>query len=145
MAYIIEAPLEVLRLIINLYKGGGLVKRKYFFVVMVIAALMALPLFMCKKEPAVESTRDTDYVTITKVMKDAQMASVTMSHVKHEQAGVECVVCHHKEGNDDRIKICSKCHMGEGTDKLMHNLCVNCHKEKKKGPADCTACHKQKQ
>jgi hypothetical protein len=120
------------------------VKSKYLFVSLIIFVFAAFPLIMCKQEPKLEGTRDTNLVTISKVNKDAQMGAVTMTHVKHEDAGVKCIVCHHKEHNDDRIKICSKCHLGEGADELMHNLCVNCHKEKKKGPTDCTACHKEK-
>ena len=118
-----------------------MVKGKYFLVILLIGIFAGLPI-LCKQEPQLESTKNTDLVTISKINKDAQLGAVTLPHVKHEKAGVKCVVCHHKKNNDDRIKICARCH-GEGADELMHNLCVNCHKEKKKGPTDCTACHRE--
>ncbi len=119
-------------------------KGKYLLGIFLITVFAGIPLMLCKQEPQLETTKDTNLVIISKVNKDAQLGAVTMPHVKHENAGIKCVDCHHKKNNDDRIKICSKCHQGEGADELMHNLCVNCHKVKKKGPTDCTACHKEK-
>jgi len=69
------------------------------------------------------------------------IASVKMSHKAHEQAGVQCIVCHHKKGNDDRIKECAQCHKGSQGEKLMHDFCIACHVEKAKGPSMCQDCH----
>jgi len=69
------------------------------------------------------------------------IASVKMSHKVHEQAGVQCIVCHHKKGNDDRVKECAQCHKGSQGERVMHDFCITCHVEKAKGPAMCQDCH----
>lgn len=94
---------------------------------------------------------DTDEVTITKVtafgtQKDGtpykgQVGAVVMSHKVHEEAGLSCEDCHHKKGNDARVKHCAKCHNGEAGYKTMHGLCVDCHIAKGKGPQKCMGCH----
>lgn len=70
-----------------------------------------------------------------------EMDPVAMPHNKHEKAGIKCVICHHKEGNDDRIKQCAVCHKGAAGEDTIHNLCINCHAQAKEGPTLCNQCH----
>jgi hypothetical protein len=71
------------------------------------------------------------------VLKGATQPSVTFDHKKHQGQG--CKKCH-GEGAPGKIEL--------PKDKA-HALCVDCHKEKTKGPQDakdakgCTACHKK--
>jgi len=102
-----------------------------------------------------EDLIDVDIVTITDVnafvtqddlkngiTRTEDLATpVKMSHQKHERAGVQCIVCHHKKGNDDRIKQCAQCHRGEAGLDTMHAMCIGCHEEKQQGPQDCAQCH----
>jgi len=101
----------------------------------------------------------TDVVTVTDVNKFITekdklaglsatmnaMDPVAMPHKKHEDAGIKCVICHHKNGNDDRIKQCAECHKGATGEDTIHNLCINCHAQSKKGPVLCNECHIAKQ
>ena len=67
-------------------------------------------------------------------LKGATQAPVTFDHKKHQGQG--CKKCH-GEGAPGKIEL--------NKDKA-HALCIDCHKEKAKGPADakaCTACHKK--
>jgi hypothetical protein len=100
----------------------------------------------------------TDVVTITDINKfitDADIKAgvkrtnnyvspVRMSHQKHESRKIECKLCHHKNGNDDRIKQCAACHKGKAGDTTMHEFCIGCHvKDKsKEAPTMCQDCHK---
>lgn len=106
---------------------------------MIVVAVTALPFISCKK-----GTGPKGETTITKINKSSEMGAVKMSHDKHEFADVKCIECHHKEGNDSRIKICGSkdCHTGEGAEDTIHDLCINCHKERKSGPTGCDGCHK---
>ena len=116
-------------------------KRQKFLLFLVLLLFISVSFILCKKEIP-EGAKSTDIVLISKV--NNTMDAVKIPHIKHQEAEVKCVVCHHKNENDDRIKNCSKCHKGKGADETMHNLCVNCHKERNKGPKDCTDCHKEK-
>ncbi|WP_321371429.1 cytochrome c3 family protein [uncultured Desulfuromusa sp.] len=69
-----------------------------------------------------------------------KMGTVTFNHVEH-QGRADCATCHH---TGDYAQ-CKSCH---GIDKnapkskdAFHNLCKDCHKEMKKGPAKCKECH----
>lgn len=76
------------------------------------------------------------------VVKTADYVSpVKLSHRKHERAGVDCFTCHHKKGNDDRIKECARCHKGERGEEQLHNFCITCHSQRAKGPVMCQDCH----
>lgn len=70
----------------------------------------------------------------------AQMPAVRLSHFKHEDAGVECIVCHHKHDNPSRLKKCNYCHKGIRGVEDMHEYCIGCH-ENRGGPEDCESCH----
>ena len=91
-----------------------------------------------------------------------------LSHKKHAtDFQISCTDCHHvyqngqnvwKEG--DAAQKCEVCHTVIKTGKALkdappeeqklslynafHNNCVNCHKEKAKGPAKCLECHPKK-
>ncbi len=109
----------------------------------------------CKEGTTAINPSPTDVVTVTDINKfitdedikagvvktNNYVSAVKMSHWKHEREGVQCTVCHHKNGNDDRIKQCAACHKGKTGDETMHNLCINCHVEKKEGPTMCQDCH----
>ena len=93
---------------------------------------------------SVEKPAFTDIVKIRKITSAKKMGQVTMSHKKHTAMKIKCSDCHHKKDNEKNIKDCTKCHLDKkGDDKVMHKLCVECHKKQKKGPAKCLECHKK--
>ena len=76
---------------------------------------------------------------VEKTMKS--ITRVTFSHQRHEKAQITCEQCHHKHSNEEKIKICAYCHKGIAGAETVHNNCIGCHKEMKKGPATCDTCH----
>ena len=124
-----------------------------------VLAIIFLPLIFlsCNEGTVSINPSPTDVVTVTDINKfitrddelkgikktNGLIAPVRISHKIHEDEGVQCVTCHHKKGNDDRIKQCAYCHKGVRGDETIHNLCINCHLSKKKGPAMCQECHKE--
>jgi hypothetical protein len=134
------------------------VNKKTFVLMSFLALISFLFIYSaCNKGTTSINQSPTDYVTITDInsrITDADvkagvqktnnyMSPVKMSHKKHENSGVQCFTCHHKKGNDDRIKQCAACHKGKKADATMHNICMNCHLEKKLGPVMCQDCHKE--
>jgi hypothetical protein len=116
--------------------------------------LFALVLTACESDPWIHTGNpvDTDKVVITKVTAygvqedgvspyKGQIGAASMSHRVHEKQGLTCIDCHHKNGNDDRIKQCAKCHNGQAGYETMHGLCVDCHITKRRGPEKCMECH----
>jgi hypothetical protein len=109
--------------------------------------------FACEIDPWTQrgNSVDTDIVTIKKitaygnpldgVQYKGNVGAVKMSHSLHEQHGVTCNDCHHKDNNDARIKECARCHTGDKGFNAMHGLCVDCHISKNKGPQKCMECH----
>ncbi|MHB0970295.1 MAG: cytochrome c3 family protein [Thermoanaerobaculia bacterium] len=88
---------------------------------------------------------------------------VVFAHEKHQQLVKSCDTCHHMnkgltaEDKDAEAKVqkCATCHLDPKdaapsmremsmTKNPFHILCVNCHKEQKKGPTTCTTCHVKK-
>lgn len=117
---------------------------KYILTLFVVLYFMVLPSTSCKQGTESVDKDSTDLVVITKLYKNNEMPPVKMSHQKHEDADVKCITCHHKDNNDDRIKVCSKCHMKKGSEDVLHDdLCIGCHEDMKRGPTDCEACHKE--
>lgn len=133
-------------------------KSKRFSVIGAIAALMCALIAVlpsCKEGTTAINQSPTDVVTITDINKfitdddlkagvvktNNYVSPVQMSHWEHEKKGVRCETCHHKKGNDGRIKQCAACHKGKAGDETMHNLCINCHVAKKEGPSMCQDCH----
>lgn len=65
------------------------------------------------------------------------------------KSGVGDVTFNHKIHGEKTD--CKTCHGGGilskpalGSEEQAHNLCLNCHKEKKAGPTECSDCHKKK-
>lgn len=127
---------------------------KIFKLFPVLVCLLALVMPACDSDPWISRGNpvDTDEVVITKVTAfgtqadgvspyKGQVGAVTMSHKVHEEQGMECFDCHHKNDNDARIKKCGKCHTGEKGYETMHGLCVDCHISENKGPQKCMECH----
>ena len=118
--------------------------------------LFSIIFFACDIDPWIQGGSgnrvDTDNVVITKITVNGTQADgvspfkgnvgvVAMSHSAHENQGVQCIDCHHKKGNDDRIKECARCHMGDEGYNALHGKCVDCHISKNKGPQKCMECH----
>ncbi len=119
----------------------------------VVAIIIGGAIASCNINPWSFEEEPTDVVTITKTTRifnrqkqgatvyKSQMGAVRMSHKVHEEQGIQCVVCHHKHDNPERIKVCAKCHYGENGYKTMHELCIDCHIVRKEGPQKCKECH----
>lgn len=127
---------------------------KLFPVLLVCTLSVVFAIVSCNTDPWSHggNPKDTDNVVIKKITKKGtqkdgvspykgQVGAVTMSHSVHEKAGVDCIVCHHKENNDARVKECAQCHYGDEGFDVMHGLCVDCHIGRKKGPQKCMECH----
>jgi hypothetical protein len=89
--------------------------------------------------------------------------SVTFNHAKHgDGLAKSCDTCHHNnkgltKADADKVDVkkCAACHLDPKDAKMpsmrqasmtknpMHIRCIGCHKENKKGPVACTACHKK--
>ncbi|MCL1865069.1 MAG: cytochrome c family protein [Spirochaetes bacterium] len=118
-----------------------------------LCLLFSIIFVACEIDPWTQGGNrvDTDVMVIKKItaygeqvdgtLYKGNVGAVTMSHSVHEQQGVKCFDCHHKNGNDDRIKECAKCHSGDKGYNTMHGLCVDCHISKNKGPQKCMECH----
>lgn len=107
----------------------------------------------CFIDPWILTNSPTDKVTVTKVTKYAYeddgitpqrslVGEVVFSHQTHsfEEMGLECVDCHHKVNNPERIKECAVCHKGYDGFDVLHGLCEGCH-QKNDGPLECKQCH----
>ena len=118
---------------------------------LVIAGLLIVTVISCGRDPWVLGDGATDKVTITKITKfgtasdgspfKGNVGAVVMSHKTHEDAGLTCYDCHHKNSNPEREKVCAKCHIGDNGYETMHGLCLDCHIGKKEGPQKCMECH----
>lgn len=88
----------------------------------------------------------------------AKRSAVTFPHAEHVKNVTDCTTCHHttkgltaSSGQD--VATCSSCHlapekaetpaMGEMSLKKnpFHMGCIDCHKERAKGPTKCDDCH----
>jgi hypothetical protein len=132
------------------------IKQNLIVLIIITIGFCSVFYFRCSSTSADTNSISTDVVTVTDINKfvtdadiksgtkktDNSLSPVRMSHKEHEKAGVQCITCHHKSGNDERIKQCAMCHKGAGSEELMHSLCIKCHVDKKKGPATCEGCHK---
>lgn len=121
----------------------------------VVLCLLSLAVVSCETDSwkARIEMKDTDHVVVTKVtaygkpadggaVYKGQVGAVVFPHKFHEdEVGLSCEYCHHKKGNDDRIKQCAVCHNGYAGYDTMHGLCVDCHISKGKGPQECMQCH----
>ncbi len=99
-------------------------------------------------------------VTVTIDAAEKKQPAVSFPHEKHTKLAKTCDVCHHNEKGltaDSKVEVkkCRTCHL-EPKDKApsmrdatltknpFHKKCIACHKEQKKGPTACTACHIKK-
>lgn len=135
-----------------------MVKRRNSFIIgSLLFSMIVLPFAFnsCKEGTTSINPSPTDVVTIKKsnqYITDADikagikktngfMPAVKLSHTKHEANVKDCFTCHHKKGNNDRIKQCAQCHKGDKGKDVMHKFCIDCHAEKNKGPVMCQDCH----
>lgn len=128
------------------------IKMYYGSIVLCACVALSSVYIGCSERLAEVNTSPTDVVIIKDINTHISAANgaektrglidlVSMSHRKHELAGVQCFTCHHKKGNDDRIKECAQCHKGGQGEKVMHDFCITCHSQKAKGPVMCQDCH----
>ena len=132
-------------------------KKRFFLkeALVLCAAISTIAFLSCDGTTSIHQ-QSTDVVSITDInakITEADVAagiqrtnnfvgSVTMSHVKHEGARIQCELCHHKKKNDDRIKQCAACHKGAAGRDAMHNFCITCHSNGGEGPVMCQDCHR---
>ncbi len=130
--------------------------RSLHFKYTLIMSVVVSAVFVLSCDGTIPSTQKTDMVVITDInsrISEADIkagtqktnnfvSAVKMSHVIHEKNDIKCVVCHHANGNDDRIKQCAACHKGGTGRDVMHNFCIECHVKVNKGPVMCQNCHK---
>lgn len=107
---------------------------------------------------AKKATEAPESVTINAAQ--AKQPAVTFPHKAHVDMGVTCETCHHTQkgltkDSTDEVPTCVSCHlnpkdaatpnMAEMSMKKnpFHMDCINCHKEKAKGPVKCAECHKK--
>lgn len=131
-----------------------------------IICLMVVALVCVFSLPAViASNAAPDAITMTAPEgAKATKAPVDFPHKLHADAGIDCMVCHHKAASADAIKGCSVegCHTdaskGAKKDpkgfyaafhsKKAENSCLGCHKAAKKDgksvPTSCKDCHPKK-
>jgi len=78
--------------------------------------------------------------------KGGAFGKVTFNHKAHQDMGISCNTCHHKD-EAGKEQACSTCHTKDSKVKAKdayHNSCKKCHEEGKKGPTKCGDCHKKK-
>ena len=79
------------------------------------------------------------------VTEDGSFGQVTFSHKTHaDPANAACKDCHHM--GEAPVQKCESCHTADSqvTRKdAYHKKCIDCHKEKAKGPTGCMDCHKK--
>jgi hypothetical protein len=89
-----------------------------------------------------------------------EAAAVPFSHLKHTKYAKSCDRCHHDAKGltasaNATVKKCSACHLDPKgktpsmrdvslTANPLHESCIACHKEQRKGPTACVACHVKK-
>lgn len=116
-----------------------------------VIGILVVVAVACDKDPWALGDSPTDKVTITKITKfgkapdgsplKGNVGVVVMSHKTHQEEGLTCFDCHHKENNPEREKVCARCHIGDDGYETMHGLCLDCHIAKKDGPQKCMECH----
>ena len=105
----------------------------------------------------------TGPASITIKAAQKKQPPVVFDHAKHQSKLVKsCDTCHHtqkgltaEKATANNVVACSKCHLDPKDAKVpsmremsmtknpFHIRCISCHKEQKKGPTACTACHKK--
>ena len=108
----------------------------------------------CALDPWTTGEMPTDVITVSKTISTptadgraddtvyaARIRPVRMSHKEHEESGVACVRCHHRNNNPEREKKCAACHRGGPGYETIHGLCRGCHDDRRRGPRSCGDCH----
>jgi len=94
---------------------------------LIIIILFAAVLFSsCKRSTPIP----VDKAVLSMALAPKDKAAIKKIHEFHEKGKVDCVVCHHKNDNDDRNKKCVDCH--DSADENVLKLCIACHTEKNK-------------
>ncbi len=132
--------------------------KKSLMISLMVAALVcafALPSVIAGNAPAPEMTLEVP------AGAKATKAPVMFPHKKHEDAGLDCLTCHHKAKSKDDCKSCASegCHVDaskaakkdpKGFYSAFHSKkseasCLGCHKAQKKAgknvPVSCKQCH----
>ncbi|BCS89712.1 acidic tetraheme cytochrome c3 TmcA [Pseudodesulfovibrio sediminis] len=118
--------------------------------------LTIIALVVIYMAPTAFSQDDMTHVP-TDAFTKLERSKVAFAHDAHnEKAEIEdCVVCHHSQNDDGTQNLedssegesCASCHAVERTDggtplmRAYHKQCIDCHKEKAKGPVACGECH----
>ena len=121
-------------------------KRVFPFVLVVLSACMIFTLVSCgSKAPKL-----VEIAKVTKAGDTPLVDIVVFPHDVHASQDIQCIQCHHKNGNDEREKKCATegCHLNtndysEGM-YVMHQACLDCHLSLKKGPSQCAKCHTER-
>jgi hypothetical protein len=98
-----------------------------------------------------------DTVVLDDAGPEARRAPVEFPHKLHVENVDRCDTCHHTQegltaGPDIEVQTCASCHLepDEGVPGIRemgmrnnpyHLSCVNCHREREKGPTACNDCH----
>jgi hypothetical protein len=93
--------------------------------------LTAASIMACSRKGPVDMN-----VLIPIVASESGKDNMDIVHKTHESAGIDCLKCHHKWENPDRIRNCTNCHTKDTKDvgdvaKITKDTCVKCHMEKK--------------
>ncbi|MCM8800864.1 MAG: cytochrome c family protein [Candidatus Omnitrophica bacterium] len=102
--------------------------RKYFI-------LLGLVILLCYLSNFIHAQEE-------KIILENKFGNVTFSHKLHTES-ISCQICHHKGLDSPK---CSDCHTKDTEVNYMsafHRKCIDCHKEKAKGPVSCNDCHKK--
>ena len=111
--------------------------KKYILLLGVVAVLSFVFLSLGKFLNAQEATPPE---TVT---AECSFGKVTFSHKLHAEAAA-CKDCHHMA--ESPVQKCKSCHTADAklnSKDAYHKNCIDCHKEKAKGPTGCMDCHKK--
>ncbi|MGE5309200.1 MAG: cytochrome c3 family protein [Deltaproteobacteria bacterium] len=99
-----------------------------------VASLVFFPAYLLAQQTPPES-----------VTEEGSFGSVTFSHKVHsDPANAACKDCHHM--GEAPVQKCESCHTADSKvnrKDAYHKKCIDCHKEKSKGPTGCMDCHKK--
>ncbi len=105
---------------------------------LVLAAAVACFVVSCGSD----AQKTVDITKVTTLSGTSPKAGpVKFPHDVHDVDKMKCAKCHHKEYNDERVKVCADCHVGDAGMETIHNLCYGCHLSVKDGPRECSGCH----
>lgn len=89
--------------------------------------------------------RAQDQTPPESVTEEGSFGNVTFSHKVHsDPSNAACKDCHHM--GESPVQKCENCHTADSKvsrKDAYHAKCIDCHKEKAKGPTGCMDCHKK--